>query len=96
MQNSSVSLLTAVIAGIILFLLGVAWTKLKSARGAYSLAKGSIGTARKAMWISLGGVLKVGLWAVLLLAILVVWQVRDISAANDRPVVPAEVRPSGR
>jgi hypothetical protein len=48
------------------------------------------------MWISLGGVLKVGLWAVLLLAILIVWQVRDVSAANDRPVVPAEVRPSGR
>ncbi len=39
MQNSSVSLLTAVIAGVILFLLGVAWTRVKSARGNYRTIK---------------------------------------------------------
>lgn len=97
MQNSSVSLLTAVITGVILFLLGVAWTRMKSARGNYTTIKNSVGPARKAMWVSLGGVVKIGFWVIVLIGVLVVWQVRDVSAGNDRrPVVPAEVRPSGR
>ena len=97
MQNSSVSLLTAVIAGVILFLLGVAWTRMKSARGNYKTIKNSVGPARKAMWVSLGGVVKVGFWVLVLVGVLIVWQVRDISAADRRnPVVPAEVRPSTR
>ena len=97
MQNSSVSLLTAVIAGVILFLLGVAWTRMKSARGNYKTIKNSVGPARKAMWGSLGGVVKVGFWVLVLVGVLIVWQVRDISAADRRnPVVPAEVRPSTR
>jgi ABC-type Fe3+ transport system permease subunit len=96
MQNSSVSLLTAVIVGVILFLLGVAWTRLKSARGNYALAKSSVGPARKAMWSTLGGVVKVGFWALVLVAVLVMWQVRDITAADEKPVVPAKVQPSER
>ncbi len=97
MQNSSVSLLTAVIVGAILFLLGVAWTRMKSARGNYSTIKSSVGPARQAMWSSLVGVVKVGFWALLLVAVLVMWQVRDISAADEKnPVVPAEVEPSAR
>jgi hypothetical protein len=97
MQNSSVSLLTAAVAGFILFLLGVAWTKMKSANGAYKTIKNGVGPARKLYWISIGGVLKIGFWVVVLLAVLVFWQVRDVSAGNDKDrVVPAEVKPSGR
>ncbi len=97
MQNSSVSLLSAVIAGVILFLLGVAWTRMKSARGNYTTIKNSVGPARKAMWGTLGGLVKIGFWVIVLVAVLVMWQVRDIRAADERnPVVPAEVRPSGR
>ena len=97
MQNSSVSLLTAVIVGAILFLLGVAWTRMKSARGNYKTIKNSVGPARKAMWGSLGGVGKVGFWVIVLVAVLVMWQVRDIRAVDERnPVVPADVQPSAR
>ncbi len=96
MQNSSVSLLTAVIVGVILFLLGVAWTRMKSARGNYKTIKNSVGPARKAMWVGVGGVVKVGFWVLVLVGVLVVWQVRDVSNANERPVVPAKVQPSDR
>ena len=97
MQNSSVSLLTAVVAGFILFLLGVAWARMKSANGAYKTIKNGVKPARKLFWLSIGGVVKIGFWVVVLLAVLVLWQVRDVNAANDRdPVVPAEVKPSGR
>jgi hypothetical protein len=97
MQNSSVSLLTAAVAGFILFLLGVAWTRMKSANGAYKTIKNGVKPARKLFWLSIGGVVKIGFWVVVLLAVLVLWQVRDADAASDRdPVVPAEVKPSGR
>jgi hypothetical protein len=97
MQNSSVSLLSAVIAGFILFLLGVAWTRMKAANGAYKTIKKGVKPARKLFWLSVGGVVKIGFWVVVLLSVLVFWQVRDVNAGNDRdPVVPAEVRPSGR
>jgi len=97
MQNSSASLLTAVIAGFILFLLGVAWTRMKSANGAYKTIKNGVKPARKLFWASVGGVVKIGFWVLVLLSVLVFWQVRDIDSANDKnPVVPAEVKPSGR
>jgi hypothetical protein len=97
MQNSSVSLLSAVVAGFILFLLGGAWTRMKAANGAYKTIKNGVKPARKLFWLSIGRVLKIGFWVVVLLSFLVLWQVRDVSAGNDRdPVVPAEVRPSGR
>jgi hypothetical protein len=53
--------------------------------------------ARKAMWASVAGVLKVGFWVVVLTAVLIMWQVRDVTQSDNRDaVVPAEVRPSGR
>ena len=97
MQNSSVSLLSAVVAGFILFLLGGAWARMKSANRAYKTIKNGVKPARKLFWLSLGGVVKIGFWVVVLLALLVFWQVRDVNAGNDGdPVVPAEVQPSGR
>jgi hypothetical protein len=97
MQNSSVSLLSAVVAGFILFLLGGAWARMRSANRAYKTIKNGVKPARKLFWLSLGGVLKIGFWVVVLLALLVFWQVRDVDADNGNdPVVPAEVEPSGR
>jgi uncharacterized integral membrane protein len=97
MQNSSVSLLTAVVTGFILFLLGVAWTRMRAARGALKTIKNGVPAARKVFWLSVGGVVKIGFWVLVLLAVLVVWQVRDVSAGDGRDaVVPAEVGPSGR
>ena len=96
MQNSSVSLLTAVIAGVILFLLGVAWTRVKSARGNYRTIRNSVGPARKAMWGTVGGLMKIGFWVLVLAAVLIFWQVRDINAGNQPPAVPAKVQPSVR
>ena len=97
MQNSSVSLLSAVVAGFILFLLGVAWTRMKSANGAYKTIKNGVKPARKLFWLSVGGVLKIGFWVVVLLSLLVFWQVRDVNDSNDQNrVVPADVKPSGR
>jgi ABC-type Fe3+ transport system permease subunit len=97
MQNSSLSLMSAVVAGVILFLLGVAWTRMKSANGAYKTIKNGVKPARKLYWISVGGVVKIGFWVLVLLTFLVFWQVRDIQDSDGRdPVVPAEVRPSTR
>ena len=47
MRNSSVSLLSAVVAGFILFLLGVAWTRMKSANCNYKTIKNVVKPARK-------------------------------------------------
>ena len=97
MQNSSVSLMSAAVAGFILFLLGVAWTRMKSANGAYKTIKKGVKPARKLFWLSIGGVVKIGFWVVVLLSFLVLWQVRDVNSTNGKdPVVPAEVQPSGR
>lgn len=89
MQNSSVSLLTAVLTGIIVFLLGLAWAKVRSARKALTTLKSGVPAARKAMWSSVGDVLKVGFWAALLLFFLIAWQMRDIKNVDDQKPAPA-------
>jgi hypothetical protein len=89
MQNSSVSLLTALLTGIIVFLLGLAWARVRSSRKALSLLKSGVPAARKAMWSSVGDVLKVGFWAALLLFFLVAWQMRDIKDVGDQRPAPA-------
>ena len=92
-----VQILTAAVAGFILFLLGVAWTRMKSANGAYKSIKKGVKPARKLFWLSIGGVVKIGFWVVVLLSFLVLWQVRAVDSATDRaPAVPAVIEPSGR
>lgn len=88
MQNSSVSLMTAIVTAIIVFLLGIAWATVKGARKGYQTAKGGVGTARKTYWTAVGGIVKIGFWAVLLLVVLVVWQVHDLKTVNDTTPTP--------
>jgi hypothetical protein len=89
MQNSSVSLLTAMLTGIIVFMLGLAWARVRGARKALTTIKQGVPAARKLFWVSIGGVLKVGFWAALLLFVLVAWQMRDIRAADERQPSPS-------
>jgi len=89
MQNSSVSLLTAVLTGFIVFLLGVAWARVKGSRAALRTLKSGVPVARKAFWSSVGGVLKIGFWAALLLFVLVVWQVNDVRTVTDQEPAPS-------
>jgi ABC-type Fe3+ transport system permease subunit len=89
MQNSSVSLMTAIVTAIIVFLLGIAWATVKGARKSYRTAKGGVGAARKTYWSAMGGVIKVGFWAALLLVVLVVWQFHDLKTVNETTPTPS-------
>jgi ABC-type Fe3+ transport system permease subunit len=89
MRNSSVSLMTAIVTAIIVFLLGIAWAGVRSARKNYRTLKGGVGAARKGYWSAMGGIIKIGFWAVLLLVVLVVWQVHDLKTVNDSTPTPS-------
>ena len=95
MQNSSASLMTAIVTAIIVFLLGIAWATVKGARKSYQTAKGGVGAARKSYRTAVGSIIKIGFWAVLLLVVLVVWQVHDLKTVNDSTPTPGpSVSPS--
>ena len=79
MSNSSVSLMTAVVTAIVVFFFTAAWVASKSARSNLKTAKAAVGPARKAVWSTIGGVIKIGALAVFLLIVLVAWQVRDLN-----------------
>lgn len=95
MQHSSVSLLTALIVTVIVFLLGAAWAVMKRANSDYKTLKNSVKPARKKFWASFRTLVKVGFGVAVLLLVLVAWQVRDVRDGDaDTPLVPAQVRPS--
>jgi cytochrome bd-type quinol oxidase subunit 2 len=95
MQHSSVSLLTALIVTVIVFLLGAAWAVMKRANRDYKTIKNSVRPARKNFWASFRTTVKFGFWVAVLLLVLVAWQVRDVRDGDaDTPIVPARVRPS--
>jgi hypothetical protein len=89
MQNSSVSLLTAVLTGIIVFLLGLAWARVRASRAALATIKKGVPAARKLLWVNIGGVLKVGFWAAVLLFVLITWQMHDVRTADEQKPSPA-------
>jgi len=89
MQNSSVSLLTAVVTAVVVFFFATAWITTRAARNTYRLAKAAVKPARKTFWSTIGGVIKVGFFAVVLLLALVAWQARDIQNAGDEKPAPA-------
>jgi hypothetical protein len=89
MQNSSVSLVTALVTGIIVFLFAVAWVTAKAALNTLRLAKNSVGPARKTFWSMVGKVIKVGIWLVVLVIALVAWQANEMNDANEKKPVPS-------
>jgi ABC-type Fe3+ transport system permease subunit len=89
MRSSSVSLMTAIVTAIVVFLFAVAWTTAKAARNTYVKTKAGVPAARKLYWSTIGGVVKVGFWAVLLLFLLIAWQVHDVKAVDDHKPTPA-------
>jgi O-antigen ligase len=95
MQNSSVSLLTALITAVIVFLLGGAWARMRGASKAYKTIKAGVKPARHIFWGNVGKVLKIAVGAAALLLVLVVWQVRDFKDDDaNTPVIPAQVTPT--
>jgi xanthine/uracil permease len=97
MLNSSVSLLTALVTGVIVFLLGVAWAAVRGSNRAYKTIKDSVKPARKTFWGSVWTLVKIGVGAAVLLLVLVVWQLNDIQGGGADPArVPADVSPSAR
>ncbi|WP_127500149.1 hypothetical protein [Actinoplanes solisilvae] len=74
MSNSSVSLMTAVVTAIVVFFFTAAWVASKSARSNLRTAKAAVAPARKAVWSTVGGVIKLGALVVFLLIVLVAWQ----------------------
>lgn len=89
MQNSSVSLVTALVTGIIVFLFAVAWVTAKAALNTLRLAKNSVGPARKTFWSMVGKVIKVGIWLVVLIIALVAWQANEMKGADEQKPVPS-------
>jgi cytochrome bd-type quinol oxidase subunit 2 len=89
MQNSTVSLMTAIVVAIVVFLLGVAWAAAKGARKNYQTIKGGVGPARKAYWAAVGGIVKIGVWVAVLLIALVAWQVNDVRKAGHATPTPS-------
>ncbi len=81
--------MTAVVTAIIVFLFAVAWTTAKAARNTYVKTKTGVPAARKLYWSTIGGVVKIGFWAVLLLFILIMWQIHDVKAVNDSKPTPS-------
>lgn len=83
MSNSSVSLLTAVVTAIVVFFFTAAWVASKSARSNLRTVKAAVAPARKAVWATVGGVIKLGALVVFLLIVLVAWQARDLSEEGE-------------
>jgi UDP-N-acetylmuramyl pentapeptide phosphotransferase/UDP-N-acetylglucosamine-1-phosphate transferase len=89
MQNSSVSLMTAIVTAIVVFLFTTAWITAKAARNTVRTAKAAVKPARKTFWSTIGGVLKMTIFAAILLIALVAWQVRDVKQVDQEKSVPA-------
>ena len=89
MQSSTAALLSAVVAGIIVFALGYFYRGFKGARGTLKLAKSTVPAARKGYWSATGTLIKWGLFAAALLFVLITWTVRDVQEAGNATPAPS-------
>jgi Mn2+/Fe2+ NRAMP family transporter len=89
MLNSSVSLLTAVVTGIVVFFFTVAWVAMKGARDGYRKAKAAVVPARKSMWSAIGSLFKIAVLVAILALILVAWQANDLAGVADEKPSPS-------
>ena len=85
MSQGSVSVITAILVGIVLFGLGYVWNAFRGARILLKGAKGSVPKARALYWGSLGRLLKWGAIAVAVVFVLVTWSTRDASSGESAP-----------
>jgi hypothetical protein len=93
-MNSSVSLVSATITAIISFGLGFFYAVCRRAWADYKVAKAAVPTARKNAWATVPGVLRYGLGAAVLAAVLLTWSIRDVADDTKTPLVPAKAKPS--
>jgi UDP-N-acetylmuramyl pentapeptide phosphotransferase/UDP-N-acetylglucosamine-1-phosphate transferase len=89
MPNSSVSLVTAIITAVVVFLFATAWVTAKAARNTVRAAKAAVPAARKVFWSTIGGVFKLGLFAAILAIALIAWTARDVQKADQQTPTPA-------
>ncbi len=93
MLNSSVSLLTAIGTGIVVFFFTKAWVSMKGAREGHAKAKAAVPSARKSMRSAIGSLFKVGVLAAILVLILFAWVTSDLEdAADEKPGPSPSVR----
>jgi ABC-type Fe3+ transport system permease subunit len=86
MSLSSVSLLTAIVVGIVIFGLGYVANAFRGARNTYKGAKSGVPKARKSYFAHLWLLIKWCAGAVLIVAVLLTWTVNDVQdASNDNP-----------
>jgi hypothetical protein len=93
-MNSSVSLLTAAVVGVVAYGLGYVHAVCKRAWIDYKVAKDAVPAARKNAWASIPAVLRFGVGAAVVAAVLLTWSVRDVSDDTKTPLVPAKAKPS--
>jgi ABC-type Fe3+ transport system permease subunit len=97
MLLSSVSLLTAIIVGIVVFGLGYVTNAFRGARTSYKGAKGGVPKARKTYFAHMWILVKWCVGAVLLVAVLLTWTVNDVKDASNNgpsPSASPSVHPS--
>jgi heme/copper-type cytochrome/quinol oxidase subunit 2 len=86
MLLSSISLLTAIIVGIVVFWLGYVTNAFRGARKTYKGAKSGVPKARKSYFAHMWILIKWCAGAVLIVAVLLTWTVNDVKdASNSNP-----------
>ena len=83
---SGVSLVTAVVVGVIVFALGYFYRGFVGARGNLKGARDAVPGAQKAFWSSLRALIKYGFITLIAAALLLGWVARDLgNAAESKP-----------
>jgi UDP-N-acetylmuramyl pentapeptide phosphotransferase/UDP-N-acetylglucosamine-1-phosphate transferase len=88
MANSGVSMVTAIVTAIIVFLFTTAWITAKAALNSLRKAKTAVPDARKTFRSTVGGVLKMGLLLAILAIALVAWAANDVQNPDDEKPAP--------
>jgi UDP-N-acetylmuramyl pentapeptide phosphotransferase/UDP-N-acetylglucosamine-1-phosphate transferase len=88
MANSGMSMLTAIVTAIIVFLFTTAWITAKAALNTLRKAKSAVPDARKTFRSTIGGVVKMGLLLAILALALVAWAANDVQGADEEKPAP--------
>jgi hypothetical protein len=88
MANSGMSMLTAIVTAIIVFLFTTAWITAKAALNTLRKAKSAVPDARKTFRSTIGGVVKMGLLLAILALALVAWAANDVQSADEKKPPP--------